>query len=647
MDESNITNVPELILGKILQYCGHGQIMGMYNASHSLRVRIRRSQFFPIYPNQISAAEEVVHNFKKGTRYGVITAETQSGKTGTCQAICYLVRDIGKELGIENYYFLCGMNDNNLKSQQVREFDGLIDPANILFSKDMQFFGTRKWVKKWQLESAGFDKFFKNTLIFIDESHYAQNMTSMVHKFMTQYAGLTMDGDAEKWAGTNLYCVSISATPLSEMIHLLKKDQPKALVRLKPGPGYYGFKRMFELGRVFEAKGFVRPEDRTNFVNVLRDMYSVQEYTGQYKYALIRFSNSGHGDEYRTAMQGLIDFPVSYIHFHSETMDIKHINKILDTPPTQFTIIEVYHSLRAGIQMKTDNVCLVYETAKAKTDSTVQGLPGRCTGYNKEKDNVLVFCHKKFLLNYVKLIESDFDPSFTPNGGNNVKKGHSKDPDSMFTSCIPVGARLDNELLDELIQLKAKSSQYGGKFQKQGLLSKILKRCGFDPLDGCFVGVSLLDEKNKTTTTGTWTKFWDPAYKAFTKKQKGSYFRSVKLPDGYKMYFYIYVNLKKDHDQYGWALVTSKQRFDPDKEDTYLKTTGKEQFHSKNNENLFDLVVAEQEASEEAPVLRLKKKEPIKLNFTFKKKEPKKLNFTFKKKSEFKIKLIGKLSETH
>ena len=100
MNDSNIVDIPRLILGKVLQYCGHGQIMGLYNASHRLRVRIRESQFFPIYPNQISAAEEVVHNFKKGVRYGVVTAETQSGKTGTCQASCYLIRDIGKELGV-------------------------------------------------------------------------------------------------------------------------------------------------------------------------------------------------------------------------------------------------------------------------------------------------------------------------------------------------------------------------------------------------------------------------------------------------------------------------------------------------------------------------------------------------------------------
>jgi hypothetical protein len=439
----------------------------------------------------------------------------------------------------------------------------------------------------------------------------------MVHKFMTRYAGLTMDGDAEKWAGTNIYCVSISATPLSEMIHLLKQDQPKQIVRLKPGNGYYGFRRMFELGRVFEAKGFGRPEDRDAFVQVLRDLYSIQEYTGKYKYALIRFSNSGHGDDYRRAMQGLIDFPVKYIHFHSETMNIRRINKILETEPNEFTIIEVYHSLRAGIQMKTDNVCLVYETAKAKTDSTVQGLPGRCTGYGKEKDGVLIYCHKKYLQNYVKLIESDFDPRMTPKGGNNIKVGHMKDPNGIFTSRVPVGARLDPQILDDLIKLKKETSQYGAKFQKQGYLTKVLKACGFDiemALTGCFVGVTLMDEKNKTTVTGTWAKFWNPAYKAYTNKLKGSYFRSVKLPDGYQMYYYVYVNLKKGHDQYGWALVTSKERYDPGKEETYLRTTGKEQFHPKNNKSLFDKVVGNLDGEEEeneiknVPVLRLKKK---------------------------------------
>lgn len=627
-EKHGLERLPDLCLDKIFQYCNHNQFYSIYNLSHNLRLRIRRSKYFPIYPNQRNAANNVISAFRQGIHYAVVTAETQSGKTGTCQAICYLIRD-QKQLGIDNIYFICGMNDNNLKKQQVREFEGLIKEENILFSKDMQFFSSRRNLSKKN------PIFFKNTLIFCDESHYAQNINSLVHKFMTKYAGLTMDGDTEKWVGDNLYCVSISATPMSEIVNVLcnnkksnmipipdqeedtdadsdsdsdpdqeeldqdvlykggdilnVKDKCKVLVRLEPGANYYGFRRMLECGRVFKAKNFGDVNDRIDFRNVLYNLWLKQKSENRYKYAIIRFSNSGHGDQYRQTMLGLIDFPVKYIHFHSETMDIKEINKILKTVPEQFTIIEVYHSLRAGIQMNTENICLIHETLTAHTDSTVQGLPGRCTGYNKEKDGVLVYCNKNALEKYVNLVNAEFDPSYTPSNSSNIKIGCTKKADRIFEANVPMGAMLDDDLLERIKTLKNNTAQYSKKFEEE-ILGELLGIVNFsvNELKDCFVGVTILDNANRTdTVTCTWKKFWDPAFKAYTIGTKGSYFRNIELEPGYKKYYYVYVNVKEEHPEYGWALVTSKSSTST-KKGTYLKTTGKEQFNPKCNDNLLE-----------------------------------------------------------
>jgi hypothetical protein len=627
---------------------------------------MRNSKYFPIYPNQRQAAQNVINSFRQGIRYAVVTAETQSGKTGTCQAICYLIRD-AIELGIENIYFICGMNDNNLKKQQVREFEGLIKENQVLFSKDMQFFGARqrKLKKKQASNTFSPDNYLKNTLIFCDESHYAQNKGSMVHKFMTDFAGLTMDGDVSKWIGQNLYCVSISATPMSEMVDIIGHNHPntektldpddpdydpdldpdqdetilynggdilnvqkqyKVMVRLEPGANYYGFRRMFECGKVFKSKNFGDAQDRQDFHGVLHKLWLSQKSENQYKYAIIRFSNSGHGDQYRQSMIGLIDFPVKYIHFHSETMDIREINKILKTPPEQFTIIEVYHSLRAGIQMNTENICLVHETLSAHTDSTVQGLPGRCTGYNKEKDGVLVYCNMKALEKYVKLVDADFDPTYTPGNSANIKKGFTKKTDQLFESNVPKGAILNPELLANLKELKNSYAQYSNRFESQ-YLNEVLNTLEFPTNEqtSCFVGVTILDANNRTnTTTSTWAKFWDPAYKAYTKGTKGSYFRNIELPPGYRTYYYVYVNIKPGHDQYGWALVTSKKKCDP-KKGTYLQTSGKEQFHPNNNVNLVEKELERLFKKPEDP------KEKIPLTITFKKSSTKLPLISFKK----------------
>lgn len=674
-DKNGIKAGPELLdnlcFDKVLQYCTHNQYYAMYNVSQYLRFRMRESKYFPIYSNQRKAAQSVIDSFRNKIRYAVITAETQSGKTGTCQAICYLLKDVQKELGIdlENVYFICGMNDNNLKNQQVREFEGLIPAENILFSKDLQFFGVRKKIKR--VAGKPFE-FFKNTLIFCDESHYAQNKGSMVHKFMTDYAGLTMDGDPTKWAGTNIYCVSISATPMSEMVNIVVKNhnnkandehdptdpdalmpvdplgvqhQFKTMVRLEPGANYYGFKRMFECKKVFKAKNFSDPNDRQSFRDTLHKLWQTQKSENRYKYAIIRFSNSGHGDQYRQAMIGLIDFPVKYIHFHSETMDIREINKILKTQPTEFTIIEVYHSLRAGIQMNTENICLVHETLSAHTDSTVQGLPGRCTGYNKEKHGVLVYCNMTALTNYVRMVEKGFDPTYTPGNSTNIKVGHTKRADQLFDANVPMGAVLTSSLLKNLKELKDNNGQYSSKFESKYLLqvleavklnsvaNNVDQKLDTNERTSCFVGVTILDATNRVNTaTSTWAKFWDPAFKAYTNKSKGSYFRNIELPEGYQTYYYVYVNLKEGHDQYGYALVTSKVRHD-NKNGTYLKTTGKEQFHAKNN---VDLIAKEHERLNPKPtekkVLKIVFKKPLAIE------APQVPVITFKKPLSFKVK---------
>jgi hypothetical protein len=93
-----------------------------------------------------------------------------------------------------------------------------------------------------------------------------------------------------------------------------------------------------------------------------------------------------------------------------------------------------------------------------------------------------------------------------------------------------------------------------------------------------------MDSKNKVDTkTNTWVKFWDPAFKAMTDKRPGSFFRHTELPEDITHFKYLYINVKKDHPQYGWIIITSKSRYDEQDSTSYITTTGKEQFHPNNN----------------------------------------------------------------
>ena len=115
--------LPELCLAYIFKYCSRDVISIFYGCStyyENFILNFYKNYFdridnFPIYRNQWKAALQVYHNFKRGLNYVLLTAQPQSGKTGACQALVHLIKSNPNELGIKNVYFICGMNDNNLK----------------------------------------------------------------------------------------------------------------------------------------------------------------------------------------------------------------------------------------------------------------------------------------------------------------------------------------------------------------------------------------------------------------------------------------------------------------------------------------------------------------------------------------------------
>lgn len=601
-----ITELPVSFLGKIFRYCNRNTITSLFDTDPYFRQIILQYydniEDFHLHENQWTCAKQILGHFFQDTRYVLLTAQPQSGKTGVCQAVCFLLKQYAKQFNITNFWFICGMNDNNLKRQQIHEFSGLVPEQNVLFSKDLAGFGKKRFraqnnkLKLNNQEDNSLKEiaklpnaYFRNSLIILDESHYAQQgqgvQASMVHRFLSYEVGLTLDGFDHNWKGQNLWFLSVSATPMSELCHFLQPGQSKARVLLRPGRDYYGFQDMFYLKKIHKAYNLADVSEQKKLINIMKKHYRSQQSQNQYKYAIIRFSNTTQAQAHREVFKGLIDFPVKYIKFHSKEMSLRDINKIVREPPNKFTIIEVYHSLRAGIQLDTSNICLVHETHRANTDVTAQGLAGRCCGYFKEKHNVDIYCHRDYLEKYSKLITNDFNPKYVPSNCTNIKQGHCDDACDKFIPNVPMGGKMDNELIEDLLKYKAKNPRRYPGFMDEfidriGNLEFIMERiwCNYH-----FVGVTILDETNKTESkTNTWIKFWNPAFNAWKNRKNGAYFRNNNLDDNYDDFTYVYINLKKDHEHFGFILVTSQRRMSDQPRD-YIRTTGKEEFHPMNN----------------------------------------------------------------
>ena len=94
-----------------------------------------------VHPNQYNAGIEIIEYFQVGINRVVLMAEMQSGKTGTTRYVVHVLQRLTPPSGWndekfkpENIYFICGMNDNDLRTQAINEFSGLIPEKNVLFS---------------------------------------------------------------------------------------------------------------------------------------------------------------------------------------------------------------------------------------------------------------------------------------------------------------------------------------------------------------------------------------------------------------------------------------------------------------------------------------------------------------------------------
>jgi hypothetical protein len=152
---------------------------------------------------------------------------------------------------------------------------------------------------------------------------------------------------------------------------------------------------------------------------------------------------------------------------------------------------------------------------------------------------------------------------------------------------------LPDILLTELLSYKSTNPNRYPKFEET-FNDKFNHLFEDDPrwIDYTLIGTTILDEKNVSKgNTNTWIKFWAPAFKAAQTGKPGAYFKQCTLPEDDDNFKYVYINLRKDHPEYGYMVVCYQSRIanndndNDNNESTVVKTitTGKEQFHPVNN----------------------------------------------------------------
>lgn len=377
---------------------------------------------YTFYENQKSCALDIVNNFG-AVPYVILLAQMQSGKTGTYLYASLMMLYKGL---VDNIIIVCGVSDINLRKQCnddtrcailsfcfgmisgtecLRFIEECESKIKVLFSQDIK---SGEYIPD-------------RTLIVWEESHYAQSKNNKPFKwFGENNIEKAFSGDFENIMSRDIKILSVSATPLSEIIDnertLQSKIGEKSVVFLKPASSYRG------LGSFIEEECVRTSFELTekNKGKLLEFMFIFQNTP---KYLIFRTTKS-------IVLENIareLNYEVVEFNMDSE-FDLN--DKYLSKSPEKTTVIIVKGKCRLGCVIHKKNIGMVFESSKdSKADATFQGLWGRICGTSSPSDNFaetktpLVFVTKDNIVRAKKYSDA-FQNETTPiiDHASNVKK---------------------------------------------------------------------------------------------------------------------------------------------------------------------------------------------------------------------------------
>lgn len=527
--------------------------------------------YLNIHENQYNAAKEIIDYYECGCRDVILAAEMQSGKSGTIRYLIHHMLHVSanvnekseeweQALRPDNIYFICGMNDNDLRSQACQEFKGLLNSNNIMFSKQLQ-----KWNQNGDPNTV--------SAVIVDESHYAGQVFSQVDKFFQRLKKRSV-----KWQPLVL---SVSATPMAE-IAAIKQD--KGIVYLKPGPNYYGISDLFNAGLIYQSINIT--ENMQAFLDLVCKEYEFQTERSMKKYNIVRLPSQWYYQDLEDSIKGL-DLDVSFINHHSQSqLDMIDFNQLTTEEPDRFTIIWIYGTLRAGKQLDTSNIGFVHDTSQSRPDTIAQSLMGRILGYGKAGHHVKCFTDLESA-NLVRIWFSNmFDATRIPRKSCAILNGYS-DVAIKWALHPSIGVRLDKDLAAHYRCLKQEhGNRYPYKWDffadilacADGTIKPELTKILGEYTIGPSGGLMILTETNAPRS---FAEHWISNYYYHLKNRpvRGFDVESADVEEtGARAFYHVYANLNINSLQYGYVLICYKEYIDGEMGREHIQVSSKSRY---------------------------------------------------------------------
>ena len=374
-----------------------------------------------IYDAQINTARKIVMQLASNvlrTNHVMLLAPMQSGKTATCISVVNIINKskLYKNMSVNKYFFISGMNDCGLKTQTYERVKSQVIGANddnICINPKKN--NNSKYFVFKNSDLLSYDGILDNSLIFIDESHYGSNEKNVLTQFLVKH-GIDWK-NTKDLISRNIYIVSVSATPFDELIS--DRIQSKKMVELDTDDEYVGVSTYLEKDVIFDAEKDDIEEGGAIF-DYIMDAHWRMEEKNELGVIIIRTRNFNviKNDPY--VIKNFETFEMyssgTTIQYNelNDKMELlyKNNNESKKNKRIKPLIVLIKGAFRAGItinQKYKDIIYMVYDYS-VKADTTAQALLGRMCGYRAHDshiENTYFYLNKKFA-NMYSAWENDF-----------------------------------------------------------------------------------------------------------------------------------------------------------------------------------------------------------------------------------------------
>jgi len=388
-----------------------------------------------VYPNQVAAATEVVHELYGKDKVAVtLIAQPQVGKTGTFMEVAYKACTHPDDKCIvdpRKVFIITGMSDNDWQKQTKDDM--------------LEAFKNRVYHRGKLNTTDRADGFYTNlthatnALIILDECHIGVEKDQQVSKMLKRLGLL----DIAVLRAKNIKILEVSATPGATLYDTEKwGDDNHSIVMLNPSEKYCGFRKILQEGRIHPSLDLTKEEELEILITFIKNTFPTP------RWHIIRLPA-------KSRKNGVFEQKLHQICARENWETIRHsagsdrfadIDHHLGTQPKGHRIILIKEYWRAGKRLIDTYIGIVHEplTITMDTNVTAQGLAGRLCGNDKQTGpgSPHMFCDVERIKEYMAWIDARGDWTKVKEYNSRcltIKKGHVTTSKATFAHHSNVG----------------------------------------------------------------------------------------------------------------------------------------------------------------------------------------------------------------